>query len=168
MNPTNWPPHLTPPSGNFHEMTRPEIDQFLTCAPVGRVGMILEGGPYLIPVGYGYAGGKIFFHTCGDGIKMGALRENPNVCFEVDEALSDGSLAKSVIIFGRAEIIGEKARMIPYLEKLIDKFRVPVSFADYMKRGNRDVQKELEQVRIILITPNRISGRSLVRTNNNF
>ena len=151
-----------------HPMTGPEIDQFLTCAPVGRIGLITEEGPYVVPVGYGYAEGKIFFHTCEEGMKVEAIRANPTVCFEVDESLSDASLAKSVVIMGRAEIIQEKERMIPYLQKLIDKYRVPVSFGEYMNRGNRKVKEELEVVRICLITPDKITGRKIVRQNSNF
>jgi nitroimidazol reductase NimA-like FMN-containing flavoprotein (pyridoxamine 5'-phosphate oxidase superfamily) len=156
------------PPAHVHEMTRPEIDQFLTCARVGRIGMIAKGAPYVVPVGYGYAEGKIFFHTCREGMKMEAMRANPQVCFEVDESLSDGSLAKSVIILGRVEVIEEKERMIPYLEKLIDKYRVPVSFGGYMKRGNRNVKEELATVRVCLLTPDQIAGKSVVRTNSNF
>jgi len=151
------------------EMSSREIDQFLTCGRVGRLGMILpEGGPYIVPVGYGYVDGKIYFHTCSEGLKMEIIQANPNVCFEVDESISDCSLAKSVIILGRAEILSDKKEMIPYLEKLIDKYRVPVSFAEYMRKGKRDVQEELEQVRIILITPHKITGNKFVRKNGNF
>jgi len=150
-------------------MSSREIDQFLTCGRVGRLGLILpEGEPYIIPVGYGYSEGKIFFHTCSEGLKMEILQANPNVCFEVDESISDCSLAKSVVIFGRAEIIADKKEMIPYLEKLITKYRVPVTFGEYMRKGNRDVQEELEQVRICLITPQKVTGYKFVRKNGNF
>jgi nitroimidazol reductase NimA-like FMN-containing flavoprotein (pyridoxamine 5'-phosphate oxidase superfamily) len=149
-------------------MTRPEIDQFLTCARLGRIGMTFKGGPYVVPVGYAYSDGKIFFHTCAEGLKVKALRENPSVCFEVDEALSDLSLAKSVVIFGQAEVIHDRTRTIHYLERLIDKFRVPISFGAYMKKGDRDVEKELREVKIVLVTPLQISGRSLIRTDGNF
>jgi nitroimidazol reductase NimA-like FMN-containing flavoprotein (pyridoxamine 5'-phosphate oxidase superfamily) len=147
------------PSARIAEMTLPEIEQFLTCARVGRLGLTLKEGPYVVPVGFGYAGGKVFFHTCREGRKMEALQSNPMVCFEVDESLSDGSLAKSVIIFGRAEMIEEKERMIPFLQRLIDKYRVPVSFGEYMKKGNRNVKEELEAVSICLITPTEITGK---------
>jgi len=152
----------------LNEMTRPEIDQFLSCARIGRIGLISKEGPYIVPVGFGYSEGKIFFHTCSEGLKMEAIRANPNVCFEVDESISDGSLAKSVIIWGRVEVIEEKERMIPYLQKLIDKYRVPVPFSEYMGRGNRNVKEELEKVRICLIAPQRINGKKVVRTNGNF
>jgi len=146
------------------DMTPPEIDQFLTCARVGRIGLILQEGPYIVPLGYGYAEGKIFFHTCREGLKMAAIQSNPEVCFEVDESTSDGSLAKSVILWGRVEVIAEKEKMLPYLQKLIDKYRVPVSFGEYMKKGNRNVKEELEAVRICLISPYKITGKKIVRT----
>ena len=82
-----------------HPMSQPEMDQFLTVAPIGRLGMITPEGPYIIPIGYCYAEGKIFIHMCSfEGRKMRVLTAHPIVCFEVDESLSDASLAKSVII----------------------------------------------------------------------
>jgi nitroimidazol reductase NimA-like FMN-containing flavoprotein (pyridoxamine 5'-phosphate oxidase superfamily) len=145
------------------EMTQKEIDQFLTCARVGRLGTCIEDGqPYVVPVGYAYADGKIFFHTCNKGLKMTALKRNANVCFEVDEALSDASMFKSVIVLGTAEIIDDKAKMIPYLQKLIDKYRVPESFDAYMNKPGRNREKELQAVRICLISPKKITGRKWV------
>ena len=145
------------------EMTSKEVEQFLTCARVGRLGLCLEdGSPYVVPVGYAYADGKIFFHTCNKGLKMDGLRRNANVCFEVDEALSDASMFKSVIVFGTAEIISDKEKMIPYLQKLIDKYRVPESFDKYMSKPGRNRENELEAVRICVITPKKITGRKWV------
>jgi nitroimidazol reductase NimA-like FMN-containing flavoprotein (pyridoxamine 5'-phosphate oxidase superfamily) len=142
------------------EMTQKETEQFLACARVGRIGICLEDGqPYVVPVGYAYADGKIFFHTCNKGLKMNGIRRSANVCFEVDEALSDASMFKSVIVFGTAEIISDKAKMIPYLQKLIDKYRVPESFDTYMSKPGRNREKELQAVRICIITPKKITGR---------
>ncbi|HVP92422.1 MAG TPA: pyridoxamine 5'-phosphate oxidase family protein [Acidobacteriota bacterium] len=145
------------------EMNKKEIEQFLTCARFGRIGISLEDGqPYIVPVGYAYADGKIFFHTCEKGSKITALRHNHSVCFEVDEALSDASMFKSVIVFGTAEIISDKANMIPYLQKLIDKYRVPESFDSYMSKPERNREKELEAVRICLITPKKVTGKKWI------
>jgi nitroimidazol reductase NimA-like FMN-containing flavoprotein (pyridoxamine 5'-phosphate oxidase superfamily) len=145
------------------EMTQKEIEQFLACARIGRLGIVLENGqPYVVPVGYAYADGKIFFHTCNKGLKMTALRQNANVCFEVDEALSDASMFKSVIVFGTAEIIDDEERMIPYLQRLIDKYRVPESFDTYMSKPGRNREKELEAVRICIITLKKITGKKWV------
>jgi len=144
------------------EMTQKEIDQFLTCARVGRIGISLEDRAYIVPVGYAYADGKIFFHTCNKGLKMDGIRKNPNVCFEVDETLSDTSMFKSVIVFGKAEIIDDKEKMIPYLQKLIDKYRVPENFDKYMSKPGRNREKEMEAVRICVITPKNVTGRKFV------
>jgi nitroimidazol reductase NimA-like FMN-containing flavoprotein (pyridoxamine 5'-phosphate oxidase superfamily) len=144
------------------EMTCEEIDQFLTCARVGRLGLVLGDGPYVVPVGFAYSDGKIFFHTCCKGLKMDALRKNSNVCFEVDEALSDATMSKSVIIFGKAEILESEEKMIPYLQKLIDKYRVPLSFDEYMRKPGRNRESELRAVRICLITPTKIASRRLL------
>jgi len=148
---------------SVEEMTQKEIEQFLVCARVGRLGVCLEDGkPYVVPVGFAYADGKIFFHTCNKGLKMNALRRNPNVCFEVDEALSDASMFKSVIVFGTAEIISDGERMIPYLQRLIDKYRVPENFDKYMSKPERNREKELGAVRICTITPNKITSKKWV------
>ncbi len=148
----------------FSEMTEREIAQFLTCARVGRLGLVVDGAPYIVPVGFGYADGEIFFHTCREGLKMEVMARNPDVCFEADEAISDGSLAKSVVAFGRVEILHAEKRMLPYLQTLIDKYRVPVPFGDYMRRGNRNVKEELDKVRVCVIKLQRVTGRKLVRS----
>lgn len=150
------------------EMSRGEIEQFLTCARIGRLGMCMKDGPYVVPVGYAYVEGKIFFHTCNMGLKIKGIKRNPDVCFEVDEALSDTSMFKSVIVFGTAEIIDDKEKMIPYLQSLIDKYRIPVGFEEYMTRPGRDREGELKAVRICVITPRKMTGRKLVRENGNF
>jgi nitroimidazol reductase NimA-like FMN-containing flavoprotein (pyridoxamine 5'-phosphate oxidase superfamily) len=146
------------------EMVLHEIEQFLTCARIERIGVSLKEGPYVVPVGYVYSEGKVFLHTCRtEGIKMQATQANSNVCFEVDESISDGSLAKSVVILGHAEVIEKKATMFPYLKKLIDKYRVPVSLDEYLSRRNRNIKEELDAVRICLITPYKITGKKIVR-----
>lgn len=145
------------------EMTDKEIMQFLACARVGRLGVVLEDGqPYVVPLGFAYADGKIFSHTCDKGLKMKALRRSENVCFEVDEALSDASMFKSVIMFGKVEIIDDEEKMIPYLQRLIDKYRVPESFEAYMSKPGRNREKEMQAVRICVITPKKITGRKWV------
>lgn len=149
------------------EMVQKEIEQFLICARVGRLGVSLENGPYIVPVGYTYSNGKVFFHTCNKGLKMDSIRKNSNVCFEVDEALSDASVFKSVIIFGTAEIISDDKKMVPYLQELINKYRVPETFDKYMSKTGRNREKELKAVRICAITPKNVTGRKMMSNDKN-
>jgi nitroimidazol reductase NimA-like FMN-containing flavoprotein (pyridoxamine 5'-phosphate oxidase superfamily) len=145
-------------------MTSREIEQFLACARVGRMAVSLDTGPYIVPVGYAYSDGSIFFHMCDKGLKANAIKKNPNVCFEVDESLSDASMYKSVIVFGEAKIIDDEEEMILYLQKLINKYRVPEGFDQYMNKPGRNREKELKAARICLITPKRITGRKQIMT----
>jgi hypothetical protein len=147
----------------IEEMTSEETEQFLVCTRVGRLGMSMESWPYVVPVGFAYSQGKLFFHTCSKGLKMNLLRENPNVCFEVDEALSDATMFKSVILFGTVEVVDDKKEMIPFLQKLIDKYRIPLSFDEYMNRPGKNRESELNAVRICVITPTKITGRRFVQ-----
>lgn len=148
----------------IQKMSTNEIEQFLSCAPVGSLGVIHNGNPYVVPLGFGYSNGEIFFHTCYSGLKMDCIKKNPNVCFEVNESLTDCSMFKSVIIFGKAEIIKEEDEMIPYLQKLIDKYRVPVEFEEYINRSGRDREKEMNIVRIVKIVPEEITNRKIIRS----
>jgi len=143
-------------------MTTEEIEQFLLNSRVGRLGLTLPEGPYVVPLGYAIADSKVFFHTCNKGLKMKALKNHPDVCFEVDESLSDASMYKSVIMFGKAEIIDDKERMIPYLQKLIDKYRVSEPFDDYMSKPGRNRDKELAAVRICVITPTKTTEKKFI------
>jgi nitroimidazol reductase NimA-like FMN-containing flavoprotein (pyridoxamine 5'-phosphate oxidase superfamily) len=144
------------------EMTSEEIKQLLLNARFGRLGLSSPSGPYIVPLGYACADGNIFFHTCSKGLKMKLLEHNNSVCFEVDESLSDGSMYKSVIVFGKARVISNMERMIPYLQKLIDKYRVPEPFDDYMNKPGRNREKELKAVRICVITPTKTSGKKFI------
>ncbi len=151
-------------SKNKEVMTQAEIDQFLTCARTGRLGIAIKNEPYVIPVGYVYHKGKIAIHSCTEGKKMAALAVNPRVCFEVDETLSDASMYKSVIIQGTSEILVKEREMIPYLQLYISKYRVPEGFESYMNKPGRNRDEELKSVRIILITPDEISGKKFMRS----
>jgi nitroimidazol reductase NimA-like FMN-containing flavoprotein (pyridoxamine 5'-phosphate oxidase superfamily) len=98
------------------------------------------------------------------GKKMKALKAHPRVCFEVDEATSDVSMYKSVILYGRPEIITDSEAMIPYLQLHINKYRVPEDFESYMNKPDRKRDEELKAIRIILITPDEITSRKFMRT----
>ncbi len=139
-----------------------EIDQFLVHSRVGRIGMSVEGGPYVVPVGYCYEDGEIFFHSCFSGLKMRSMARDPDVCFLVDESLSDGSMYKSVIVRGSVEIM-DGERMLPYLQSLINKYRVPVGFEEYISRPGRSREKEMAVVRVCGITPQEITSRKMMR-----
>jgi nitroimidazol reductase NimA-like FMN-containing flavoprotein (pyridoxamine 5'-phosphate oxidase superfamily) len=91
------------------------------------------------------------------------MARDPQVCFLVDESLSDGSMYKSVIVKGFVEIIDDKERMLPYLQSLINKYRVPVGFDEYISRPGRSMEKEMAVVRVCVITPREITSRKMMQ-----
>ena len=80
------------------EMSTSEIDEFVHTQKVGRVGCHLGGETYVVPVIYGWDGECIYVYTT-EGKKIDLMRENPRVCFEIDEYRSDGGW-RSVIAQG--------------------------------------------------------------------
>jgi hypothetical protein len=56
--------------------------------------------------------------------------------------------------------------MIPYLQRLIAKYRVPLGFDEYMSKPGRNKERELRRVKICVITPKKVTGRKLVPAEN--
>ena len=66
------------------ELSAPQIEQLLHEQVVGRIGCHSRGRTYVVPVTYAYVDGAIVSHT-GNGLKVQMMRENPSVCFEVED-----------------------------------------------------------------------------------
>lgn len=89
------------------EMDAAEVEAFLQAENVGRIGCHTEGVTYVVPVSYVYEAGCVYGHA-KEGRKIRMMRENPNVCFEVDRvrAINDWH---SVISWGRyEELVGDE------------------------------------------------------------
>jgi nitroimidazol reductase NimA-like FMN-containing flavoprotein (pyridoxamine 5'-phosphate oxidase superfamily) len=72
-----------------------------------------DGGPYVIPVSFGYENGSVYIHPAPEGKKIAMMVKNPRCCFEVDicdriiqgdRLCSSGMHYRSVIAYGRAAI----------------------------------------------------------------
>jgi nitroimidazol reductase NimA-like FMN-containing flavoprotein (pyridoxamine 5'-phosphate oxidase superfamily)/nucleotide-binding universal stress UspA family protein len=74
------------------------IETLLERSAIGRLGCHAEGRTYVVPMGYAYAEGLLYLRSA-EGTKARMMRENPNVCFQVDhiQSLADW---ESVIVFG--------------------------------------------------------------------
>ncbi|HMA45097.1 MAG TPA: pyridoxamine 5'-phosphate oxidase family protein [Gemmatimonadales bacterium] len=82
-------------------LTDGQIDRLLRSESVGRLGCHARGRTYVVPVTYVYDGAAIYGHT-GDGMKVAMMRENPEVCFEIDHMESLANW-QSAIVWGRFE-----------------------------------------------------------------
>ena len=65
-----------------------ELRRILDTAKVLRLGLAVDGKPYIYPMNYGYTmdkeGLKLYLHSAVQGDKLELLRQNPNICFELD------------------------------------------------------------------------------------
>lgn len=88
----------------MRELTRAEIDELLAEQVVGRLGCHADGLTYVVPVIYAYDGACIHVASI-EGQKVRMMRENPAVCFEVDEYSAPGNW-RSAIVQGAFEESG--------------------------------------------------------------
>jgi uncharacterized protein len=93
-----------------------EIDDFLRSEVIGRIGCHHDGKTYVVPITYVFDGEFIYAHT-SEGMKIDMMRQNPNVCFEIDK-IENMCNWQSVIVQGIfEELQGYDARLA--MQKLI-------------------------------------------------
>ena len=83
--------------------------------------------PYAVPISYVYDGEKIYFHCAKSGHKLDAIQRNEKVSFCVidqDKIVPDEytSYFRSIIAFGRIEVIKDEKEKRTAIEKLASKY----------------------------------------------
>jgi hypothetical protein len=90
-------------------MTEDEVEATLWRQRIGRIGCSVNDRPYVVPITYAYDGTYVYAYS-GLGRKIEVMREQPLVCFEVDEVEGDVSW-RSVIAEGvYEELVDDGAR----------------------------------------------------------
>lgn len=87
---------------------------------VARLGCIVNGEPYVIPINCLLDGDYVYSHSL-PGMKITGLRENPRACVQVDQIESDLHW-QSAIVFGRYEEVTRSNERAEILAKLLRKF----------------------------------------------
>ena len=87
------------------EMTQKECHAILTANTIGRLACVRGGTPYVVPTSYVYEGRHIYSFSL-IGLKIRAMRSDPQACFEVDEIKSPRNWW-SVLAFGTYEELTE-------------------------------------------------------------
>jgi len=97
-----------------------EAYKLFKSARVARLGCIVNGGPYVVPINYVLEGDHLYSHSL-PGLKISALRENPRSCVQVDEVESELHW-RSAIAFGTYEEITKSHEREAVLTDLLSKF----------------------------------------------
>lgn len=99
------------------------IHEVVRGCKVCRLGLAVDGEPYVVPISFGFNGESVFFHTGKDGKKIEMMNANPRVCVQFErnvELVTDDEDAcawtfhfESVIGFGSViELVGEKDKIL--------------------------------------------------------
>ncbi|HSE18599.1 MAG TPA: pyridoxamine 5'-phosphate oxidase family protein [Pyrinomonadaceae bacterium] len=97
-----------------------EARKLFQTARVARLGCIVNGGPYVVPINCCLEGDDLYSHSL-PGLKLSGLRENPQACVQVDE-IEDDLRWRSAIAFGKFEEITKSNERAEVLTKLLRKF----------------------------------------------
>jgi nitroimidazol reductase NimA-like FMN-containing flavoprotein (pyridoxamine 5'-phosphate oxidase superfamily) len=136
-----------------------EVEKILEQAQVCRLAMVDQGRPYVVPLNFGYRDGALYFHSALEGRKIKVIRENPLVCFEVDEQLKMkkaaaacdwGASYRSVIGTGTARILETPA------EK---KAGLDIIMAHYSGRSFDYPDEKLAKTAVIQVIIHEMTGK---------
>ena len=124
-----------------------------------------DGYPYGFPINHYYdvETGKLYFHGATFGHHIDAIRRDPKVSFcvfgQTFRKEGDwGDYVKSVIVFGRAELIEDPEEMDRWVRKLCDKFPCPPGYVD------EEIRKGLKATLCFAINIENINGKLIHET----
>ncbi len=101
-------------------LSKDETRKMFGQARTGRLGCVVEDGPYIVPVNYVFHDGDIYIHSLV-GRKVRALRANPRACFQIED-VQDDLHWKSAIAFGLYEEITDDAERRWAARRLLSRF----------------------------------------------
>ncbi|MDF2859716.1 MAG: pyridoxamine 5-phosphate oxidase family protein [Neobacillus sp.] len=128
----------------FECQDQEKINQFLTKARIGFLGLSDEEYPYVVPLNFVWYNNKIYFHGASEGKKADLMKVNANICFTVCEEY--GTMAHpvpahtdtaymSVMVFGEVTHISDWDEATEAMQGLLDKY-VPGYYERALSRNH--------------------------------
>ena len=101
-------------------LTSDDARRMFERAQVARLGCIVNGEPYVVPINCILEGNYLYSHSL-NGLKISGLRENPRACVQIDE-IESALCWRSAIAFGKFEEITKADERADVLNKLFKTF----------------------------------------------
>ncbi|ABE52060.1 MULTISPECIES: pyridoxamine 5'-phosphate oxidase family protein [Methanococcoides] len=107
------------------------LEDILLDAQYLRLGLCSNEKPYIVPISFGYKDNTIYLHSSRKGTKINLIKQNKNVCFEVDtfyetlpsdEPCSYYMKYQSVVGYGTATILEDEKEIKEGLKIIIDRY----------------------------------------------
>ncbi len=119
-----------------------------------------DGYPYGFPINHFYdeETGQLYFHGAAFGHHIDAIKRDPKVSFCVygQDFVREGEWAKnvkSVVIFGKAEIVDDLSEVIRICRKICGKFPCPPGYVE------EEIDKDAGRTMCIVLTIEDINGK---------
>ncbi len=119
-----------------------------------------DGYPYGFPINHYYdeEANRIYIHGASFGHRVDAVKRDPKVSYCVfgQDTQKEGDWAKyvkSVIVFGKAELIEDQDEVIRISRKLCDKFPCPPEYVEH------EIAKDAKRTLIIAIEIENMNGK---------
>ncbi len=136
-----------------------EIEEILKKSEVCRLAMVDGDTPYIVPLNFGYEDGAVYFHSAKEGKKIELMKQNPTVCFEVDNlikfkkaplACDWGIEYSSVIGWGKVQFLDDlKAK----------KQGLDIIMAQYSGRDFEYPEENVERTAVIKVPIEKMTGK---------
>lgn len=116
--------------------------------------------PYAVPVSYAYDGKALYIHSAVAGHKIDCMRYNPKISFcvvkqDIIRPEEFTTYFKSVIAYGTAEFITNRADMINALQLLANKYSPGIDSED-------EIAKCIDHVAVIKINIESLTGKEAI------
>jgi len=136
------------------------LEEILSGAIICRVAMLDGNRPYIIPFNYGFSDGCLFIHSAPEGKKIDLLKQNPEVCFEVedemeitkgDQACDWSTRYRSVVGYGNMEVLSDGQSKQQGLEVIMAQHGAP-ELTDFN-------QKNMDRMVILKLSITSMTGK---------
>jgi hypothetical protein len=138
-----------------------EMQDILSRATVGHLGLADAGTPYLVPLCFGHEPGRIYFHCAAEGRKLHIIRRNPRACFQADvdfrhvpspqKPCASTMHYRSVMAFGRVHVVEHPAEKVHGLDLIT---------RHYSDRSGPYPDPVLQRTTVLRLDVERITGKT--------
>lgn len=158
------------PMRRSRQALRPEeCEKILRESTSGVLSVIGDDGwPYGVPLSYVWQDGVIYFHCAAAGHKLDGIRADDRISFCViaqDQVIPQEytTYFRSVIIFGRAEMMEDPAEIHMAIEALAKKYHP----SDDPSHREHIIQREMAAMAMVKIVPEHITGKEAIELKKN-
>ncbi len=146
------------------KLSEEECVAILTRGSWGVLSLIGDDGyPYGVPLNYVYRDGRLYFHGAKEGHKLDAMRREPKASFCVvdsDELIPEEytTYFRSVILFGRMDIVTDRERMRDIITVMAERFNP----GDTAQHRNEAIEREFPPLCIMELEIEHMSGKEAI------